>query len=70
MLCSARSGGIPPFCARVLFFASESEATEWTARHAPTAFTLSVEEGWELGRLVNELQYGQEWGHKGMSSHG
>ena len=45
------------FCHHVLFFASPEAGREWTSRREG-AFLLSVAEGFELGRLVVERQFG------------
>jgi len=52
------------FCHHVLFFASPEAGREWTSKHEG-AFLLSVEEGFELGRLVVERQFGAVLGATG-----
>jgi alkylmercury lyase len=48
---------IERFCHFVHFFASEQPAREWTARH-PGTFTLSLEQGFRLGRRTNQAAFG------------
>jgi hypothetical protein len=48
---------ISSFCHFVHFFASEAAALEWTAKHRHT-FVLSIEEGFEIGRLANNAKFG------------
>ena len=48
---------IERFCHYVLFFASEDAGRRWTSEHANT-FLMSIEEGFELGRLTNRGKYG------------
>jgi hypothetical protein len=45
------------FCHHVLFFSSEEVGTAWAADR-PHAFHLSIEQGFELGRLVVASQFG------------
>ena len=45
------------FCHFVHFFASEEAAREWTAGH-PGTFTLSLEQGFRLGRKTNQATFG------------
>lgn len=47
---------IQSFCQFVHFFASEEAGETWTAKH-PGTFLLSLEEAFELGRLVNALNF-------------
>jgi len=49
---------IARFCHHVLFFRSEDAGKAWTATR-PNAFLLTLEQGFELGRLVVEAKYGQ-----------
>jgi len=49
---------IASFCHHVLFFRSEDAGKAWTATR-PNAFLLTLEQGFELGRLVVEGKYGQ-----------
>jgi len=49
---------IVSFCHHVLFFRSEDAGKLWTATR-PDAFLLTLEQGFELGRLVVEAKYGQ-----------
>jgi len=49
---------IVSFCHHVLFFRSEDAGKAWTATR-PNAFLLTLEQGFELGRLVVEAKYGQ-----------
>jgi alkylmercury lyase len=46
------------FCHFVHFFASERAALEWTAEH-PSTFTLSLEQGFRLGRRTNQASFGR-----------
>lgn len=48
---------ITSFCHFVHFFASEAVALEWTAKHRHT-FILSIEEGFEIGRIANKARFG------------
>ena len=48
---------ISSFCHFVHFFASEAAALEWTAQHRHT-FVLSIEEGFEIGRIANHAKFG------------
>jgi alkylmercury lyase len=45
------------FCHFVQFFASEEAAREWIAGH-PGTFTLSLEQGFRLGRRTNRASFG------------
>lgn len=45
------------FCHYVLFFRSEATGREWTANH-PNTFLLSLEDGFQLGRLTWEAKLG------------
>lgn len=45
---------ITSFCHFVHFFASEDAADAWTAEH-PGTFAMSIEDGYEVGRIANEL---------------
>jgi alkylmercury lyase len=45
------------FCHFVHFFASEEAAREWIAGHSGT-FTLSLEQGFRLGRRTNQASFG------------
>jgi alkylmercury lyase len=47
---------IQSFCHFVHFFASPEAGEAWTAEH-PGTFLLSLEEAFELGRLVNALNF-------------
>lgn len=47
---------IQSFCHFVHFFASEDAGQAWTAKH-PGTFLLSLEDAFELGRLVNALNF-------------
>ena len=47
---------IQSFCHFVHFFASRHDGEHWTAEH-PGTFLLSLEEAFELGRLVNALNF-------------
>lgn len=47
---------IVSFCHHVLFFSSQASGEEWTASR-PDAFLLTLEQGFELGRLVLEATY-------------
>jgi alkylmercury lyase len=47
---------IRSFCHFIHFFASERAAAEWTEQH-PGTFTLSIEHGFELGRLTNRATF-------------
>ena len=49
------------FCHFVHFFASEQAAGEWTARH-PGTFTLSLEQGFRLGKRTNQATFGNALG--------
>jgi alkylmercury lyase len=49
------------FCHFVHFFASERTAAAWTARH-PGAFTLSLGQGFRLGRRTNQATFGSALG--------
>lgn len=48
---------IVSFCHFVHFFHDEDVAREWTTKHEGT-FTLSIEDGFELGRTVNRARFG------------
>lgn len=45
------------FCHFVHFFASEEAGAEWTARH-PDTFLLTIDDGFEIGRLTNGARFG------------
>ena len=47
---------IQSFCHFVHFFSSPGDGERWTAEH-PGTFLLSLEEAFELGRRVNELNF-------------
>lgn len=47
---------IQSFCQFVHFFASREAVEDWTAEH-PRTFLLSLEEAFELGPLVNALNF-------------
>ena len=49
---------IMSFCHYVLFFSSEEAAREWTSKHENT-FILSIDQGFELGRLTNQAKFGR-----------
>ena len=49
------------FCHFAHFFASEGAAQEWIAEH-PGTFTLSIEDGFELGRVTNAATFGAALG--------
>lgn len=51
------SNVVMSFCHLVHFFRDEEAAREWTARHERT-FTLSIAEGFEIGRLANRRKFG------------
>lgn len=48
---------ITSFCHFVHFFASEAAALEWTANH-PNTFVISIDEGFEIGRMTNKARFG------------
>ncbi len=45
------------FCHLVQFFASEHAAEDWIAQN-PDTFTLSIDDGYRLGRMTNEAAFG------------
>ena len=45
------------FCHFVHFFRDEAAAGDWTARHEHT-FWLSIDEGFEIGRIGNQVKFG------------
>jgi alkylmercury lyase len=45
------------FCHFVHFFASEAAALEWTATH-PNTFVISIDDGFEIGRITNQAKFG------------
>ena len=47
---------IQSFCHVVHFFSAREAGVAWTAEH-PGTFLLSLEEAFELGRLVNALNF-------------
>ena len=47
---------IQSFCHFVHFFASHEAGESWTAEH-PGTFLLSLEDAFELGRLVNDRNF-------------
>lgn len=47
---------IMSFCHFVHFFASPEAGAEWTARH-PDTFLLSIDDGFEIGRLTNRARF-------------
>jgi alkylmercury lyase len=49
---------IASFCSLVHFFASGHAARAWVAEH-PGTFVMSVPEGYEIGRHVNAIHYGE-----------
>ncbi len=49
---------IMSFCPFVHFFADEDAAREWTAQHDQT-FIVSIDQGFEIGRLTNRAKFGQ-----------
>jgi alkylmercury lyase-like protein len=49
------------FCHFAHFFASQEAAGEWTARH-PGTFTLSLEQGFTLGKRINQATFGSALG--------
>jgi alkylmercury lyase len=49
---------IAGFCRFVHFFASPEAGERWTARH-PGCFVISIAEGFEIGRLTNDAQFGE-----------
>ena len=51
------AGMIQSFCHYVLFFASEEAGREWTSGRDNT-FLLTIEDGFELGRLTNRAKFG------------
>ena len=48
---------IKSFCHYVHFFRDDAAARKWTAQHQGT-FTLSIDEGFELGRITNRGRFG------------
>ncbi len=46
------------FCRHVNFFASAEAVDEWTARDGGT-FAMSIDDGFEIGRRVNDATYGR-----------
>jgi alkylmercury lyase len=48
---------IKSFCHFVHFFSSEEAAREWTARHEGT-FSISIEDGFEIGRRITTATFG------------
>lgn len=48
---------IKSFCHYVHFFASRDAADAWTAQHDGT-FVLSIDDGFEIGRLANRARFG------------
>ncbi|HEX2272910.1 MAG TPA: alkylmercury lyase MerB, partial [Acidimicrobiales bacterium] len=48
---------IDRFCRYVVFFASEEAAQPWIAKH-PGTVVLSIDEAFELGRLLNAERFG------------
>jgi alkylmercury lyase len=52
---------IQSFCHFVHFFASREAGEPWTAEH-PGTFLLSLEDAFELGRLINALNFPSELG--------
>ncbi len=52
------------FCCHVNFFASEAVAETWRANHAGAAI-LSLDEGFELGRIRNQASFGAAPGEHG-----
>jgi alkylmercury lyase len=55
------------FCHFVHFFASEQAAAEWTARH-PGTFTLSLDQGFRLGRRTNQATFGTALGRADIAA--
>ncbi len=51
---------VASFCHKVLFFADEDNAAAWIAAHPDELFTLSVDDAFEVGRLVTTARYGDE----------
>ena len=48
---------ITSFCHFVHFFASKAAALKWTANRRNT-FVISIEEGFEIGRIANKAKFG------------
>jgi alkylmercury lyase len=55
------------FCHHVLFFDSQEAGIVWAADR-PNAFFLSIEQGFELGRVVVEAKFGAALGPAGRGS--
>ena len=53
---SACNGDRGTFCAQSLFFRSRRDALTWQAS-SPTARLLSVEEAYQVGRLITRYRY-------------
>ncbi len=51
---------VASFCHKVLFFANADNAAAWIAAHPDELFTLSVDDAFEVGRLVTTARYGDE----------
>jgi alkylmercury lyase len=55
------------FCQFVHFFASQTAADEWIAQH-PGTFTLSIDDGFELGRRTNAAALGGALDRAGVAA--
>jgi hypothetical protein len=55
---------IEAFCSRVFFFASEATGARWAAEH-PRTTILSVDEAFDVGRVLNEKTAPDLFGKKG-----
>ena len=55
--CCADDDLIARFCRHVHFFASQQAAEQWLAERADDGFTLSIEQGFELGRIANRTNF-------------
>ncbi len=52
------TGVISSFCHHIHFVASAEDGERWIRETGNGAFLLTLEEGWQLGRLTNRLRYG------------
>lgn len=57
--CCAGDDLIARFCRHVHFFASQQAAEQWLADRADDGFTLSIEQGSELGRMANHTNFAE-----------